>query len=93
MVSPGMPVTFSIAINATKAEKFIEVSAFHKAIIGGAFPNHEFDISNLPKYDVNSVISVTSLLVKINKAMEVKVTVMSFRSMAEDVPPSLIDDA
>ena len=47
-VGPGMPVTFYLEIDATKVEKVLEVSASHKAIIGGAFPNHVLNIYDLP---------------------------------------------
>ena len=77
-VGPCVPVTFSLVIDATKVAKLLEVSASHKAIIGDAFPNHVFDISYLPKDDVNNVIAGTSESVNINKSMEVKVEVMSF---------------
>ena len=66
------------------------MSASHKSIIGVAFPNHGFDISNLPKDDVNDAISGTSVLVKINNSTEVKVSVMSFQSTASGVLPSFI---
>ena len=85
-----VPGTFSLAIYATKVEKVLEVSASHKAIIGGAFPNHVFDISDLPKYDVNNVIAGTSESLNIKKAMEVKVAVVSFQSTALGVPSSVI---
>ena len=49
-----------------------------------------FGISNLPKDYINTVIEGTSASVKINKAAEVKVAVMSFQSMAAGVPPSVI---
>ena len=77
-IGPGVPVTFSLAIYATKVATVLEVSASHKAIIAGAFQNHVFDISELPKDDVNNVIAGTSESVNINKSMEVKVEVMSF---------------
>ena len=89
-VGPGVPVILSLAINGMKLAKVLEVSASHKAIIGGAFPNHVFDISNLPKDNVNNVIAGTSESVNINNAMEVKLAVMSFRSTASVVPPSVI---
>ena len=92
-VGSGVPVTFSIAINATKLEKGFEVSDSHKSIIGGAFPNHVFDISDLPKDDVNNVIAGTSSSVKINKSTEVKVVVTSFQSTETVLPPSAIINA
>ena len=85
-VGPGMPVTFSLDIDATKVEKVLEVSASNKETIGGAFPNHVFDISDLPKDDINNVIAGTSESVNINKATEVKVAVMSFQSTSSGVP-------
>ena len=75
-VFPGVPVTFSSSIDATKVEKVLVVSSFHKAIIGGSFTNHVFDISNLPKDSVNTVIAGTSASVKINKFADVKVAFM-----------------
>ena len=66
------------------------MSASHKEIIGGASPKYVFDISDLPKDDVNTVITGTSTLVKINKAKEVKVTDMSFQLTAAGVPPIVI---
>ena len=87
---PGVPVNFSLAIDATNLEKVLEVSASHKEIIGGAPPKYVFDISDLPKDDVNTVITGTSTLVKINKAKEVKVTDMSFQLTAAGVPPIVI---
>ena len=92
-VGLGVPVTFYLDIDATKVEHFLEVSASHKAIIGDSFPNHVFDISNLPKDEVNTVISVTSALVKTNKATEFEVPVMSFHSTPAGVQPSVIVDA
>ena len=92
-VSPGVPFTFYLSIDATKVAKVIEVSASHKSIICGAFPNHVFDISNLPKDDVNNVIAGTSELVKINKATEVKVSAMYFQLTTLGVPPSVIVDS
>ena len=49
-----------------------------------------FDISDLPKDDVNTVIAGTSESVKITKATEIKVAVMYFHLKAEGVPPSVI---
>ena len=72
-------LNFSLSIDATKAEKVLEVSASHKVIIGGTLPNHVFDISNLPKDEFNTIITGTSALVKTNKAKEVKVEVMSLQ--------------
>ena len=89
-VGPGAPVTFYLAIDATKVEKVLDMSASQRAIIGGTLPNHVFNISDLPKDGVKAVISGTSASVKINKAAEVKVTVISFQSTAADVPPSFI---
>ena len=66
------------------------MSSFHKAIIGGAFPNHVFDVSDLPKYDVNTVIAATSELVNINKAMKVNISVIFFQSTSSGVLPSVI---
>ena len=76
-VGPGVPVTFSLYIDATNVAKVLEMSALHKSIIGGIFPNHIFDISDIPKDDVNTVIPGTSASVKINKATEVKVAGMT----------------
>ena len=89
-VGTGVPVTFSLDIDATKLEKIIEVSDLNKVIIGGTFPNHVLDISDLPKYDVNNVIAGTSESVNINKATEVKVSVMSFQLTSLGVPPIVI---
>ena len=48
------------------------------------------DIYDLPKYDVNNVIAGTSESVNINKATEVKVSVMSFQLTSLGVPPIVI---
>ena len=87
---PGVPVTFSLAIDATKVAKVLEASALHKSIIGGAFTNHVFDISDLTNDDIENVISGTSESVNINKSTEVKVAVMYYQSTASGVPPSVI---
>ena len=89
-VGPGVLVTFSLAIDATKVEKVLEVSASHKAIISSAFPNHVFDISDFPKDDIDNFIAGTSESMNINKATEVKVAVMPFQLTAAGVPPSVI---
>ena len=89
-VGPGVPVTFSLEIDATN---FFEVSDSYKEIIGGAFPNYEFNISDLPKDYVNNVIAGTSESVNINKSTEVKVAVMSFQLTAPGVPPIVIVSA
>ena len=52
-----------------------------------------FDISDLPKDDVNNVIAGTSEPVNINKATEIKVAVMSFQLTALGVMPSVIVSA
>ena len=78
-IGPGVPVTFSISVNETKVTKVLKVSTSHKSIIGGVSPNHFFDISDLPKDDVNTIITGTSVSVKITKATEAKVSFMSFQ--------------
>ena len=45
VVGTGGTVNLSLAIDATKVAKFLELSYSHKAIIGGALSNHVFDIS------------------------------------------------
>ena len=52
-----------------------------------------FDISDLPKDDVNNVIAVTSESVNINKAKDFKVAFMPFQSTASGVPPIVIVSA
>ena len=82
VVGTGVSVTFSLAIDAKKLSKVLEVSASHKEIIGGAFPNHVFDISDLRNYDDNNVIAGTSESVNINNATEFKVAFMYFQLTA-----------
>ena len=84
-VGPGVSVPFYIAIDATKVARVIEVSDSYKAIIGGAFQNHMFDISDFPKDDFNTVIAGSSALVKINKVTEVKFAVMSLQLTSSGV--------
>ena len=89
----GVPDNFSLAIDTINVEKVLEVSALHKSIIGGAFPNHVFSICNLPKDYVKKVIVGTSVSVKINKSTEVKSAVMSFQLTSAGVLTSVVVDA
>ena len=85
-----MTVTLSLAIYATKEATVLEFSASHKSIISGPFPNYVFNISDIPKDDVNNLIAGTSKLLNINKATAVKVAVISFLLTASVVLPIVI---
>ena len=81
---------FTLAIDATKVAKLLEVSSFHKGVIGGAHPNQNIDISNLSKDNVDAILQGTFGSTEICEATEIKVAIMSFQSTAPGMPPSIV---
>jgi len=86
----GSPVTFSLAIDATKVAKVCEISSAYQALVGGGYPNHNVNIAGMDSDDVKSILNGTSKSTKIDLATEVKVAVMSFQSTEKGVAPSIV---
>jgi hypothetical protein len=84
------PVTFSLAIDATKVAKVLEVSSTYKAIIGGTHPNHMVSVNDLSEDDIAAILNGTSKSISIEDATEVKVAIMSLQTTRGGVSPSVI---
>jgi hypothetical protein len=87
----GLPVAFSLAIDATKVPRVIEASSGYKAIVGGEFPKHMISVAGKKKEEVELILEGKDQSYgKIVAASEVKVTVMSFQHSPPGVPPTEI---
>ena len=83
----GLPSSFSLAIDATKNAKVLEVSHAHGKVIGGAHPHHLVDIEGRTKRDVQDILDGKSKAhSKITVASEIKVTAMSFQNSPDGIP-------
>ncbi len=52
----GEVLSFSLAIDATKVAPVIDVSTSHKAIMGGAFPNHMISTIDLDRNEIKAIL-------------------------------------
>lgn len=82
--SRSLPVSFTVAIDATKLAQVIELSAAYKAIMGSVYPNHCISISGKTKEDIES------LMKGLEMASEVKAAVISFQNCPKGVVPMVV---
>ena len=83
----GLPPAFSLAIDATKNAKGLEVSQVHGKVIGGAHSHHLVNIEGRTKRDVQEILDGNSKAHgKITVASEIKVTAMSFQNSPAGIP-------
>lgn len=81
---PSLPVSFTVAIDATKLAQVIELSAAYKAIMGSVYPNHCISISGKTKEDIES------LMKGLEMASEVKAAIISFQNCPKGVVPMVV---
>ena len=84
----GFPTAFSLPLDASKVAEVLSVSTGFKAIMGGAFPNHNISTENLNKEDIQAILDQTKdAPVKLEKAHEVKVAFMVFQQVKDGMSP------
>lgn len=80
----------SFAIDATKLVKNIEVHTGMRKILGGAYPNHLVDCSDMSSDDLQKTLDQSSgAKLKLTKAKEGKVAIISFQCTPTGVPPTV----
>lgn len=73
-------LSFSVAIDATKAVEAIELSLAFKAICGGAYPNHYIETEDLTAEGVKLIVDQDrKASIQVTKANEIKVALVSFQ--------------
>lgn len=81
-------LSFSVAIDATKAVEAIELSLAFKAICGGAYPNHFITTGALTSEGVKLILDRDKKVsVLVTKANEIKVALVSFQQTPHGMSP------
>lgn len=84
-------VAFSVAIDATKVAKLLQICLKHNAVLGGAYPHHFINtiVSDDENDDQGSIVEKLKQILQdtsIVKADEVKVAVLTFQNSGNQSP-------
>lgn len=82
----GQTVTFSIAIDGTKAPRSMNINAAHKCIMGRCYPHHIIDTTNLSKEEINEIMNARHE----DLAAEIKVATICLQNAEKGCTPMSI---
>lgn len=81
-------ISYSLAIDATKVSEVIDISSSHRAIMGGAYPDHMVSTLDKDKDTIHKIVKQEpGCSVKLVKATEVKVAFIVFQQVPSGLPP------
>ena len=87
-MAEGTQVSFSLALDATKFPKVLEVSTAHRAIMGGCYPNHKISTVDMTANEIKEVLDQKpGCTIPVEKASEIKVVMMTFQQTPRGVSP------
>ena len=84
---PLKKMIISLGFDGTKAPRTLSVSTRHKAILGGAAPNHMISLDRLTEEEVKAKLSPKSDIIK---ADEMKLTVVTLQNPGRGKPPFFV---
>ena len=85
----GKKTIVSLAVDATKVAPALQLDSTRRKIVGGIFPNHQLDISEMTSEDIQNTLKNCSTTKAIKIATEIKVAVITFQNRPPN-PPFLV---
>ena len=82
----GKKTIVSLAVDATKVAPALQLDSTRGKIVGGIFPNHQLDISEMTSEDIQNTLKNCSTTKAIKIATEIKVAVITFQNRPPNSP-------